>query len=384
VNDFLKLAQAELRLNEQEVALLARAAIRNFDHLADLLALSPSLSQELERHGIRRDSLLQRLEGLITPEFREARDAPPPQPLDPGAAAPQPRPPRPPMIPIRPEPVWPGTGLKPGLAEDPEIAPPAGIIRSPARNQQFRPTCVGFAVASALELARAAQAAPSAKLSAMFVYQRALALRRQRLEQQAFEAEGGATKLNDAAAVLTQDGICDEALWEDDVPLDEEPPPPVLAAAQPNRVPGSFHWDIPPGTPRPPNVARVVLDLLVERGALVIALPVFKDPAAAPGLTNWWSPRARRQGIVPDPLVPPWRQESGHAVCVLGFQPDAAEAQGGWFVFRNSVGMNWASGAPNDLSEDKPLVPARGWGAVSARYVEEFCWEIWAPPRPAG
>lgn len=378
---FLRRARAELQLNDQEIALLAKAAIRNFDHLADLLALSPSLSRELERHGVRRDSLLQRLEGLVSPDYREARDAPfAPPPQAPGAAEPVPRP-HLPGAPIRPPPRWPGIGLAPGLAEDPEVPLPKDLLDWPVRNQQLRPTCVGFAVASALERARAAPAARPEKLSAMFVYQRALERRRRSLAPQAFAAEAGGTKLGDAAEVLAQEGICGEALWEDDVPLEAEPPAQVFAAAAPNRTPRSFHWDIPFGTPRPPNVARVVLDLLVDRGAVVIALPVFKDPDAPEGLTNWWSPRARRHGIVPDPLLPPWEKVNGHAVCILGFQPDAGEAQGGWFIFRNSVGADWASGAPNRLSRELPQVPARGWGAISARHVEGFCWEIWAPPR---
>jgi hypothetical protein len=381
VSRFLAMAMAELRLNEQEAKLLAQAAIRNFDELADLLALSPSLSRELARHGIRRDSLLQRLERLVSPDFRAARDAPLPPPPVPGAVEPQPGPPRPPNASVIPPPRWPGIGLKPGLAEDAEIALPEALVDFPVRNQQHRPTCVGFAVASALERMRTAPAARPRKLSAMFVYQRALARRRASLTPQAFAAEAGGTKLTDAVDVLQDEGICDEALWEDDVALEAEPPPPVLAAAVPNRTPRSFHWDIPFGTPRPPNVARVVLDLLGDRGAVVIAMPVFKDPDAPEGLTNWWSPRARRHGIVPDPLVPTWEKVSGHAVCVLGFQPDAEEARGGWFIFRNSVGEDWASGAPNLLSRDKPQVPARGWGALSAHYVEDFCWEIWAPPR---
>ncbi|MGG5889925.1 hypothetical protein ACLF3G_22570 [Falsiroseomonas sp. HC035] len=382
MSEFLRRASAELQLNESEMRLFARAAIRNFDALADLLALSPSLSRELARHGIRREALLRRLEGLVSPAYREARDAPfVPPPQVPGAAEPAPSPPRP-GAPILQPPRWPGIGLVPGLADDAEVPLPESLLDWPVRNQQLRPTCVGFAVASALERGRGAPAAE--KLSAMFVYQRALARRRETLAPEAFAAEAGGTRLGDAAEVLAQEGICGEALWEDDVPLEAEPPPPILAAAAPNRVPRSFHWDIPFGTPRPPNVARVVLDLLVDRGVVVIALPVFKDPDAPEGLTNWSSPRARRHGIVPDPLLPPWQKVAGHAVCVLGFQPDAAEARGGWFIFRNSVGADWASGAPNRLSLDLPQVPARGWGAISASHVEGFCWEIWAPPRPPG
>jgi hypothetical protein len=62
------------------------------------------------------------------------------------------------------------------------------------------------------------------------------------------------------------------------------------------------------------------------------------------------------------------------------FQPDASEPGGGWFIFRNSVGLNWASGI--SPSVEPPHVPARGYGAISATYVEGHCWEYFSPILP--
>jgi hypothetical protein len=61
---------------------------------------------------------------------------------------------------------------------------------------------------------------------------------------------------------------------------------------------------------------------------------------------------------------------------VLAFQPDPQEPAGGWFIFRNSVGDDWAKN-PNLLTQG-PRVPARGWGALSATMVNEHAWEMLA------
>jgi hypothetical protein len=66
----------------------------------------------------------------------------------------------------------------------------------------------------------------------------------------------------------------------------------------------------------------------------------------------------------------------GHAVCVLAFQPDPSETAGGWFIFRNSVSELWCT-RPNVLLT-VPLIPAAGWGALSASYVEHHAWEMLA------
>lgn len=68
----------------------------------------------------------------------------------------------------------------------------------------------------------------------------------------------------------------------------------------------------------------------------------------------------------------------GHAVCILGFQPDPNEALGGWFIFRNSLGERWSTDPPILGDVTPPIVPEAGYGAISARHIEEHVYEIFA------
>ena len=64
----------------------------------------------------------------------------------------------------------------------------------------------------------------------------------------------------------------------------------------------------------------------------------------------------------------------GHAVCVTGFEPDASERVGGWFIIRNSWNNGWAtqSPAPGYYS------PEIGYGQISATYIDQYLWEMMA------
>jgi hypothetical protein len=140
-------------------------------------------------------------------------------------------------------------------------------------------------------------------------------------------------------------------------------------------------------------VARAVHQLLLEfRRPVGIAMPEFRDPAAAPEESNWRSGdvwlsgfvRNRLQGMVPVTVKPPGNAEEepvGHAVCVLGFIPVADEKAGfGWFVFRNSWGSDFAAAAPDTSPPPKPVrVPAPGYGVLSAALMEAACWEVFSP-----
>ena len=65
--------------------------------------------------------------------------------------------------------------------------------------------------------------------------------------------------------------------------------------------------------------------------------------------------------------------DGGHAVCVVGFVPDADETTGGYFIFRNS----WGTGAfGRRLPVRGSHAPERGYGQISATYVEKFLWEM--------
>jgi hypothetical protein len=119
-----------------------------------------------------------------------------------------------------------------------------------------------------------------------------------------------------------------------------------------------------------PGTARRVYDHLAQGRPVAIAVPVYSQ-ADGSSVTNWSS------GITSGEVIDPYSNRvlaGGHAVCVVAFQPDPTESGGGWFIFRNSVGLNWASG--NQPTGDPPRVPAHGYGAISATYVEGFCWEF--------
>jgi len=62
---------------------------------------------------------------------------------------------------------------------------------------------------------------------------------------------------------------------------------------------------------------------------------------------------------------------SGHAVALIGFSTDVTEPNGGYFVFRNSWGPDWARLAPTSGGR----VWRTGYGQISATYMENYAWE---------
>jgi hypothetical protein len=126
----------------------------------------------------------------------------------------------------------------------------------------------------------------------------------------------------------------------------------------------------PPFQSRPLGIARTIYDLLRDHGHVAIATPVF----GVMGDDTYQNSITDQSGVVRDPKDEAIR--SGHTVCVVGFQPAPsaeAEATGGWFIFRNSLGTTWANDPRTD--GNAPRVPHDGYGAISATYVEKYCWE---------
>ena len=117
------------------------------------------------------------------------------------------------------------------------------------------------------------------------------------------------------------------------------------------------------------SAAATVYNALLT-GLVAISLPVAEDPLAQ-GVNNWTTAVGRLYGVVLDPPPVVARTTKGHAVCVTGFVPDANEATGGYFIFRNSWGAGWASGAPVAGRRS----PEVGYGEVSATYVDRYLWE---------
>lgn len=250
----------------------------------------------------------------------------------------------------------------------------------PIRDQAQRPTCVAFAAAACGELRGIVAGGQPTNLSEHFLYWK---IRTQIPPPSPLPPgwDDGATKLRHADAILTTDGICDETLcgYELTTAGSLEGTAPTSAAmttAAQHRLVPALSWDIV-ATPNPQfRIAERLYEELAARRPVAIAVPQFMDPDGPPEMTNWWLPSVELTGVVQDPPAG-WVQARGrgHAVCVVGFQRDDDEPTGGWFIIRNSVGTDWATGAPDHLG-DRPLVPAPGYGALSATYVDGHCWEM--------
>jgi hypothetical protein len=355
-------ARAELGLTGPEARLVAELGLRSYDALHAMLLASPTLSAETI--PIRREHLLARLEPLLSKPYRRALREPVEAPSTPGARPPAPGP-APPGAPAAP--------LTPGLRAI-DLVGEAMMDEWLPRDQRGGPTCIAYAATACVEWLLAEAGRPGVSLSPVFLYQRMRAR-----GSGAAGAEDGATRFSDAFAVLDEEGVCTEATWPETKKLDAEPDAAAKREAARLLARRGFYWSGAPGEPRPANLARIVYDLLAQRRPVALALPTFRDPqspATAPN--NWWLTPARLHGILGEPPAH-WDRSVGHAVCVLGFQPEAGAPGNGWFIFRNSMGARWATRAPDELSDDPPQVPRPGYGAISAAHVEAHAWELYSP-----
>jgi hypothetical protein len=254
-------------------------------------------------------------------------------------------------------------------------------------DQRPRETCVAYAAAACIELLRATNGADFERLSAQFLYwyMRTAAPESDRPPGWA----EGATRLSYAKAVLEKYGICREAVCrsglEPDLPLEgREPSGEANKEAKKNRITGGSEYLDCQKTTQRHGIAKKIYELLAAGRPVAIALPEFpKKPGST--TTNWYNPTSWSSGIVADPPAGALVHEpdtAGHAVCIVGFQQDPGRASG-WFLFRNSLGGDWANSANSiDLARYLPHVPAPGYGAISANHIERYCWEMLCPELP--
>lgn len=299
------------------------------------------------------------------------------------APPPTPIPPRPRSMPL-------ATRLEAGVAH-----------QWPARNQFGRGTCVAFATLAAVELHRALRDdLPPERLSEQFLHERMLSAHPLSAGEEKAIPEGGVL-LHQALRALEQDGVVGSehapykpsAAGLDGLP---EPAPSEEAVniGLGNRIECRAYGTI--GTPDGLDPARVdnfrpgdrtakkMLGFLREGLPVAVGVPLFQHPS---GLNNWILPAALRDGIVhcPDdadapPLDGP--RADGHVVCLTGYEPDPTEPQGGWFVFRNSWGLDFAN--RSGVSAAHPSAGMRGYGLLSATHINNYCWEYLVPvPPPA-
>jgi hypothetical protein len=185
------------------------------------------------------------------------------------------------------------------------------------------------------------------------------------------------TWLRTARDVLRADGVCLEAECPYDPNLgrfgfDGEPP---SAAASDSARRYRFETEL---IERPDYCdhmvpAAYIVDHLRAGQAVAISIPVQVLPLSF-GMTNWTTPLGRYHGIVRDPSGD---CPDGHAICILGYRQDRRAPGGGWFIFRNSWGLEWSSETGNTSQPFAPRdLPGRGYGVLSVGYVNTYVSEL--------
>jgi C1A family cysteine protease len=235
----------------------------------------------------------------------------------------------------------------------PAAAPPnvSLIDRFPAiRNQRDRGTCVAFASAAFLEFHFSAQAGAAVKRhSEQFLYWAC--------KQDDGEPDEEGTFVSTARQVLKQRGACLHSKWKyKPLPIagnEGQGPPPAGARQQALQS----RW----------TKARAVAakNPVKIRQHLDAGRPVVLSVLTFP---SWDFPSVGATGEIPMPF-PGDLTDGGHAVCVVGYELNAAVPGGGAFLIRNSWGKSW--GSPNNRFQ-------AGYGTLFFEYVKKYGLEAYA------
>ena len=330
-----------------EIELLAARCVRSVDAMYDRLRSSPSLKPD---GGVRRELLMQLLEPFLSEGYKKllaeglaepsvcgiAGEAPPSEAL---------------CAPPRSRRIQGARELR--LVSDDAFA------EWSVEDQYGKPNCVAYAVGACLELMSSRPGRDGfTRINKDLFYQDILTTMMNG-EERPRGWDSGATKLVNARDV-------------------------VVNATQfsPKRIPyaakAALYAEWKDRSSVSDGVARSIYAELHEGRPVALAMPQFQDVDSLDSDPNDWRlPSIIEIGQVPDP----WpgrgiKEGAGHAVCILGFQPDHDEDLGGYFWFRNSWGSwPWGAKAPtNDLEPPYTIRP--GYGTISASHVEQYFWEL--------
>jgi len=245
----------------------------------------------------------------------------------------------------------------------------------PVRDQGDRGTCVAHALVALREwVATSSGLVP--RLSEQYLF---WASKQPHLGNDPLPHDDG-TLLSYASRALEVGGVCEAHHWPyegrlvtGNVTHQDHPQPPAPATAA---KAAALHYKVAAGpgssfTNGLNGNAPLLLGLLRKGRPVAITVPVFES--ATNGMTNWSTPFAEQTGTIAEPLDYTVFS-GGHAVCVTGFVSKTSEPCGGYFVFRNSWGDDWAFN-PDYLPNANQFSRERGYGAISASYIDRYLWE---------
>src|SRR5947209_653145 len=266
-----------------------------------------------------------------------------------------------------------GTGYREPVPSGPANAamgpnsPISHVLSAPVRNQGLRGTCVAHAVVACVEWRVSFH-----PLSEQFKYWAA-----KTYGDDPFPEQEG-TWVRCAKNSLASHGVCENSLWRynpQPIPGNETqagpgvPSAPALQDAL-LRTQRNVNYN---DTSRQMSGKTAVLAQELNNGPVAISLPVFVDLIT--NEDNWSWTGAYDYGHVIDPIPLSVASEAGHAICVCEYMSFGSAPGGGWFIFKNSWGVNYWSTGNNTPPVGHPRCQA-GYGYLSAAYVDKYLSEL--------
>jgi len=237
-------------------------------------------------------------------------------------------------------------------AEAPTALPPAvNWVKKlgPVRNQAARGTCVAFAVTAMHEFVRQAEGRPQ-DFSEQHLYYETKLVDGRPNDCGTFQAR--------AVQALADRGQCRDAIW----PYNPNAPCNNHGTLPPSARGDGSAYRLRTVSIRPNDVGAIKTALAA--GAVVpISIPVYD---------SWYLSAATRNTGRITMRIGNEQSDSGHAVCLVGYQDETTAPGGGYFIVRNSW-ANWGAQSPYGA----------GYGTIPYQYVADDNWESFtAIPEP--
>jgi len=174
---------------------------------------------------------------------------------------------------------------------------------------------------------------------------------------------GPGTYIHTAMSALAQYGVCRQSLWPyNPQQMDDEGqgPPPEQANED------ARFYRLESSRTVEPNLIIHYKNVLAGDGN-TRGMPVTFGSLV---FNSWYmSSETHRTGKITLPL-PGESPSGGHAWCIVGYVDDENVPGGGYFVIRNSWGVNWAADSPE----------APGHAVMPYEYVERYTFEAFTGP----